>query len=262
MKQFGIDISVYQGSFNFDRAISEGVSFVIIKGGGGNAGNYVDFRFAENYDKARAHGLPTGVYWYSAACSEKAAVKEVDYFEKNVLHGRQFSLPVYIDVEHTKMLSLGKSKLTAIVKKWCDTLEKRGYFVGIYASSSYFQNYMNDAELQRFAHWVAAWNKTYPSKYSPGLWQFGGETNLLRSNKVAGVVCDQDYLYVDYPKIIKENALNGFSPEDGHKKDIHTIALEVIRGEWGNGAERRRRLKAAGYDYNVVQAEVNRILYG
>ncbi len=43
-------------------------------------------------------------------------------------------------------------------------------------------------------------------------------------------------------------------------KPIATIAQEVINGKWGNGADREKRLKAAGYDPKTVQAEVNRRL--
>ena len=44
------------------------------------------------------------------------------------------------------------------------------------------------------------------------------------------------------------------------KSDVVDIALEVIDGKWGTGAERRQRLTQAGYNYSEVQAEVNRIL--
>lgn len=44
------------------------------------------------------------------------------------------------------------------------------------------------------------------------------------------------------------------------KKTIDTIAREVILGDWGNGAEREKKLKAAGYDYNAVQKRVNELL--
>ena len=44
------------------------------------------------------------------------------------------------------------------------------------------------------------------------------------------------------------------------KKTIDELAREVIRGEWGNGSERRVRLTQAGYDYNAVQNRVNEIL--
>ena len=44
------------------------------------------------------------------------------------------------------------------------------------------------------------------------------------------------------------------------KKSNTEIAREVIQGKWGNGATRKQRLTAAGYDYAAVQAEVNRLL--
>lgn len=43
-------------------------------------------------------------------------------------------------------------------------------------------------------------------------------------------------------------------------KSIEEIAREVIAGKWGNGADRKRRLNAAGYDYNTVQTAVNAML--
>lgn len=44
------------------------------------------------------------------------------------------------------------------------------------------------------------------------------------------------------------------------EKTVNELASEVINGLWGNGEERRQRLTDAGYDYSVVQAEVNRML--
>ena len=43
-------------------------------------------------------------------------------------------------------------------------------------------------------------------------------------------------------------------------KSMDEIAHEVIRGDWGNGADRRNRLTSAGYDYVAVQAKVNELL--
>nr|DAW88059.1 MAG TPA: peptidoglycan hydrolase [Bacteriophage sp.] len=45
-----------------------------------------------------------------------------------------------------------------------------------------------------------------------------------------------------------------------NKKTVDEIANEVIRGEWGNGAERKEKLTAAGYDYFAVQKRVNEML--
>ncbi|MCM1226412.1 MAG: N-acetylmuramoyl-L-alanine amidase [Clostridium sp.] len=46
------------------------------------------------------------------------------------------------------------------------------------------------------------------------------------------------------------------------KKSITDIAKEVIAGKWGNGNDRINKLKAAGYNAEGVQAEVNKLLYG
>jgi len=42
------------------------------------------------------------------------------------------------------------------------------------------------------------------------------------------------------------------------RKTVAQLAVEVIAGKWGNGAERVKRLTAAGYDAKAVQAEVTR----
>lgn len=65
---------------------------------------------------------------------------------------------------------------------------------------------------------------------------------------------------------LKEAGYSGFvtvlsgkiEPKPGkEKKSDDRIALEVVWGQWGNGAERKQRLTAAGYDYDVIQAKVN-----
>ena len=44
------------------------------------------------------------------------------------------------------------------------------------------------------------------------------------------------------------------------QKSIDTVAREVINGKWGNGADRKKRLTKADYDYNTVQKRVNELL--
>lgn len=45
-------------------------------------------------------------------------------------------------------------------------------------------------------------------------------------------------------------------------KTVAEIAKEVLAGKWGNGADRKKKLQAAGYNYNEVQAEVNALVSG
>lgn len=44
------------------------------------------------------------------------------------------------------------------------------------------------------------------------------------------------------------------------KKSVDEVAQEVIDGKWGNGDERVKKLKAAGYDPDAVQKKVNELL--
>lgn len=51
--------------------------------------------------------------------------------------------------------------------------------------------------------------------------------------------------------------LGASSKPASNKKSNETIANEVIAGKWGNGADRKNKLTAAGYDYNAIQKIVN-----
>ena len=196
------------------------------------------------------------------AKSVSEARSEANFLINNVLKEKQFEYPIYMDVEDKVQGALGKDLLTDIVIAFCDTLEKAGYYVGIYSSASFFGTYMHESKLERFDKWIAQWSKSCTYKGNYGMWQFGGETNLIRKNIVADVVCDQDYAYYDYPSIMKEKGLNGFGLLNVEDKTVEELANEVINGLWGNGEDRKNRLTNAGYNYNEVQNMVNAILGG
>ena len=43
------------------------------------------------------------------------------------------------------------------------------------------------------------------------------------------------------------------------KKTNEQVAKEVIKGLWGNGADRKKRLEKAGYNYNTIQNLINKL---
>lgn len=63
--------------------------------------------------------------------------------------------------------------------------------------------------------------------------------------------------------MLKKLQAAGFSAfittEEGAGKSVDELAREVLQGKWGNGAERKKRLEAAGYDYAAVQKKVNQL---
>lgn len=205
-KQLGIDISVYQGDFPLDIAVSEGVKFVIVKAGGGDAGLYKDDKFERNYDFAKRIKLPVGCYFYSKALDESSAIREADFLYNNCLKNKSFELPIYYDVEDAYQLSLGRSKVTNIIKSFCNYINNKGYRAGIYASLSSFKDSFIDSELSQYEHWIAQWSSKLSYTGKCAMWQFGGEVNYIRSNKIAGLVVDQDYMLYDIiNKSNKEN---------------------------------------------------------
>ena len=60
--------------------------------------------------------------------------------------------------------------------------------------------------------------------------------------------------------VVLSNGSKVGKPAETAKKTVAQLAQEVIDGKWGNGADRKKKLEASGYDYAAVQAEVNKML--
>lgn len=87
----------------------------------------------------------------------------------------------------------------------------------------------------------------------------GADGNLTEHRMFVATACPGPYLHERMGRIAAEvNSRLSAAPA----KSVDEVAREVIRGEWGNGSDRRQRLEAAGYDYNAVQDRVNAILTG
>ena len=264
MQIFGIDISAWQKGFNFDKAKAEGVEFAILRGAYSLS---KDSCFDTFYEQCKARRIPVGVYHYSMAKTVTEAKKEAKLM-LSILKGKQFEYPIYYDVEDKTQQVLGKAKLTSIIKAYCDTLADAGYYVGIYSTYSYLKSYTNINDLNKYDKWIAQWYKECQCPIPYGMWQFGGETNTIRSNKIVGMTCDQDYCYKDYPLIMRNAGLNGFKKNTPSNTDmtevkpvksVTELATEVFEGKWGFGIQRKKKLEAEGYSYKDVQAKVNEI---
>ena len=247
MERKGLDISSYQKGINFDEIKSK-VDFLILRAGftgwGGDGTNKnKDSCFEDFYSKSKARGIPVGAYWYSCANTYEKGKAEAEYLYNNCLKGKQFEYPIYMDVEEDRHQQVGKSIMADAIKGFCEYLENKGYYVGIYANSNYFNNFIDTAKLSMYDKWLAVWTSNKPSfKYGDyGLWQNSS------SGYISGMRVDTDYAYKDYPTIIKKAGLNGYSKG----------TPEVINGNWGNGADRKNALTNAGYDYAVIQSIVN-----
>lgn len=89
-------------------------------------------------------------------------------------------------------------------------------------------------------------NKQIVEEVIKGVWGTGAERKSKLTN--AG------YNYTEIQNLV--NKAMGYSTTKP-KKTNKEIAQEVIKGLWGNGAERKARLEQAGYNYNSIQTIVN-----
>ena len=211
MEKRGLDISSYQNGISFD-AIKNSVEFLILRAGFTGWGTGVSYNkdncFENFYNQAKSRGIPVGAYWYSCANTYQKGVDEANYMYNNCLKGKQFESPIYIDVEDTHHQVGNKNGVTQAIKGFCETLESKGYYVGIYASDiSGFQDKMNIGELNAYDKWVARYGSTPKYVSSYGMWQSSssGRINGYNGN------LDTDVAYKDYPSIIKSNGLNGYA---------------------------------------------------
>ena len=85
--------------------------------------------------------------------------------------------------------------------------------------------------------------------------------NVIRHYDVTGKNCPEPYVRnaADW-NAFKAQLKPAATTTTVKKSSIDDIAREVIKGLWGNGETRKKKLAAAGYDYKTVQARVNELL--
>lgn len=206
----------------------------------------VDSCYKNHYKNAKKLGIGVGAYWFSRATSYEKGKSEAEYMYKKCLKGKTFEYPIAIDVEDpVYQAKASRKEVTEAIRGFCDYLEDKGYYVSIYANSYWFKNKMILSKLDSYDKWVASWGNSNPSSPKHGMWQFGGSTNELRTNKVAGMIVDQDYAYKDYPKLVKGKGLNGFKKTlDNSKKKYTTgeyITLVPLNVRTGPGVNYRQK---------------------
>ena len=250
----GIDVSEHNGKIDFAKVKNSGISFVILRLGWiGNKENHtLDKKFLQNYKNAKANGLSIGLYVFNYCTSENSVKSGANWVIKQIINNNlQINKPVFLDMEDDTNQSpllhtYGKNKLTNISKMFCDTLQLNNIPAGIYANLNWFRNYLDINILKEYKIWLAQWGNSYSKDFKVDLWQYSN------NGKVNGINGNVD---MNYCLNCKENS----STITG-QLSIEEVANAVIRGEFGNGEERKTLLTNAGYNYNEVQAKVNELM--
>lgn len=231
-----IDVSYHDGTIDWVKAKPNIEAAIIRCGYGQDLKKQDDKQYTRNVSECKRLGIPFGVYFYSYADSIDRVDGEVAHL-KRLLSGVSPELPIFLDLEENKTIPIAKE----VANKWLKAMS--GYNVGIYANSWWWDNYLKGVKCQK---WVAEWDNTQPKIDGMVLWQYDAY------GTVAGVGTKS----VDLNKNISLTIGGNTKP----KKSIEEIAQEVIDGKWDNYPKRKKLLEEAGYNYDEVQALVNKIL--
>ena len=122
----GIDVSVHNGNIDWNRVKNAGIQFAILRAGYGKVASQKDKQFENNYNGAKLAGIPVGAYWYSYAKTVAEARQEAEVCV-SILADKQFEYPIWFDQEERDILATGKANSSAMVRAFCEVLEKAGY---------------------------------------------------------------------------------------------------------------------------------------
>ena len=195
----GIDVSKFQGSIDWEQVKNAGISYVMLRiglRGYGSGKLLLDERFYENLKGAKAQGLKTGVYFFSAAISEEEAREEAA-FVLQAIEGQEMEMPIVFDTEPilydtARTDDLTGKQLTKITAAFCDAVQAAGYQPMVYANAKRLTTVLYLEELTDYPLWLADYRMQPDFPYAFTMWQF------TESGKVPGIegAVDIDlYLY-------------------------------------------------------------------
>lgn len=226
----GIDVSYAQGVIDWEKVKASGqVDFAILRAGYGKETSQIDNQFSRNYTACKQLGIPVGVYWYSYATTAEEAEQEAKVCLQTI-QGKQFEYPVAFDIEEARCLP----QADALSTTFCTALENAGYYTAIYTFKSALESNFSAAVKNRydiFLSHIGVQQTDYAGSY--GLWQYSW-TGCIPG--ISGDV-DLDYAYKDYPTMIQNAGLNGFTkttqptepePEPTPEPDTEESTLQQI----------------------------------
>lgn len=207
--------------------------------------------------------LVTHTYWVNKSAGKKFA--DVDEQCCNLISGKKWC-PAYIFGSTNEATALKNWKaFKALVKKYLDELNgakpetnNPAHIETLYRVQVGAYSVKKNADAQ-LAKVKAAGFETYMVKVD-GLFkiQVGAYSKKANADAMLAKLKKAGF---DAFITTKGGAAVAADPESV-KKSIDEIAREVIKGKWGNGTDRKKRLTEAGYDPAAVQKEVNHILGG
>lgn len=181
-----VDISYHNGVIDFER-LKNAVDYVIIRCGyGQDMESQDDKQWSRNVSECERLCIPYGVYFYSYAKTTAKIEGEIIHCLR-LLQGHTPSLPVFFDSEEKGTQGVAKHN----AKRFCDAMLTNGYKAGIYASKSWFENYIG--ETWGYDLWIARYSNALGMN-NVDIWQYSSNGSVDGINGR----CDVNHVYKDY----------------------------------------------------------------
>jgi lysozyme len=194
----GIDISRWQGTIDWRSVRAAGTRFVFMKATEG--GDHIDPRFRENWQGARAAGIPTGAYHFVYWC--RPAHEQAQWFVQHIPSARDsLSLPPILDVEwngHSRTCPRKVSREVALEKMRVMLRELEAHTGKkpiIYTDVSFHRDVLEGVtEFDGYPYWIRSTAAPPQEKYPGRRWAFWQFTTTGRVPGITGNV-DRNVFY-------------------------------------------------------------------
>lgn len=207
-----IDVSRYQGTIDWAQVAAAGYKGAMLKTVSTNHkfskradGLYIDPTFEDNYKNAKAAGLDVGVYYYTYATNKDMVNAELSLLRQAV-YGKELTLPVAVDVEDNKLVSLDKQDLTDLTAYALHEVEQMGFYAQLYTYTSFAKArlFVGGAALHPYDVWLADYTGKTPKvdfKYNAHQHTSKGAVPGISGN------VDLNVTTLNYPRIIRKKGL-------------------------------------------------------
>lgn len=233
-----IDVSKHNGNIQWSK-VKNAVDGVIIRigyRGYSKTGRIAEDSYAKvNIRGCQEQGIPYGVYFFPCAITTAEAQEEADWIH-NYVQGMKLSFPIFLDSEVAEAVKksgrsdrLDRTDRTNLLLVTINRLKEYGHEVGVYASTSWFNNRL---DVSRFPADCSLWVAQYASKctYEGAkiAWQY---TSSASVDGVSGR-CDLSEWYgsltAQNPYTEPKRLLHKKIPMQ-HGNDVKWLQYELIR---------------------------------
>ncbi|MDD2960502.1 MAG: GH25 family lysozyme [Muribaculaceae bacterium] len=171
----GIDISAHNGSIDFTKAKSDGVSFVYIKASEG--ASFKDQAFDENYNKAYEAGLAIGAYHFFRF-DINGTLQAMNIIK--CIHGKEFQLPIAIDLEEHGNPATITPSVVKRLQDMLDYLESHNYPVIIYTNIDGYRRFV-EQYFADYSLWICRFT-TPTDDINWEIWQYSHNGDIKGIN--------------------------------------------------------------------------------